>query len=247
MTNDTSDTTDITVSHAQDAAAAAQDRAGEVTAHAQDATHQVAGTAADQAQNVKAETVRQARNLAGEAAGQLSSQAKDQTQRLTATLRQLGDELKGMAEGGHSGGTATELAHQTSEKAHGLASYLDGKEPADILEDARGFARRRPGAFLAGAAVLGLLAGRVGRGVKDATSSDDHDGDGTGSARSSAALPSAGVLATDLAPVAGVSELPVEGLTSSTGHYDVQDPATGALVSEHSALSSHVLGDRGDF
>ena len=186
MTSDTSDTADIAASHARDAASTAQEKAGEVTAHAQDAAHQVAGTAAEQAQNVKDETVRQARNLAGEAGGQLSAQAKDQTQRLVGTLRELGDELKGMAEGGQPRGTATELVHQGAERVHGLAGYLDGKEPAEILDDARAFARRRPGAFLAGAAVLGLLAGRVGRGVKDAGSSDPA---GPGVTRADATTP----------------------------------------------------------
>ena len=222
MTTDTSDKADIAASHAQDAAASAQDRAGEVAAHAQDAAHQVAGTAAQQAGQVKDETVRQVRNLTGEATSQLSSQAKDQTQRLVSTLRELGDELTGMAQGGQPGGTATELVHQGADRVHGLAGYLDGKEPSEILEDARGFARRRPGAFLAGAAVLGLLAGRIGRGVKDAGSDSSDAADG-------AEVPGAAAAA-DPYPVAGVSEFPVEGFSSSTETFTAQDPITGAWV-----------------
>jgi hypothetical protein len=167
-TQDAAAKADIARSHGQQAAEDAKGRAAEVTHHAQDAAHDVAGTAAEQAQNVKDETVRQARNLVSEASSQLSSQAGSQTQKLTDSLRDLGDELRQMAESG-SGGTASELVHQASDRVHQAAGFLEGREPSEILSDVRGFAQRRPGAFLAGAAVLGLIAGRVGRGVKDAS------------------------------------------------------------------------------
>ena len=170
-TDSISDTKDVAKDHAQQAAHTVQARTGEVAGHAADATKDVAATAADQVGNVKDETVRQARNLVSEASSQVSSQAGEQTQRLTGLLRELGDELKQMAAAGN-GGPAAEAAHQVSDRAHQAASYLDGREPADLLDDVRSYARRRPGAFLAGAAVLGLLAGRVGRGVKDAPSAD---------------------------------------------------------------------------
>lgn len=170
-TDSINDTKDAAKDHAQQATQAAQARTSEVAAHAKDATADVASTAADQVATVKDETVRQARSLVSEATGQVSAQAGEQTQRLTGLLRELGDELKQMAAAG-TGGTASEVAHQASERAHQAAGYLDGREPSDLLDDVRSYARRRPGAFLAGAAVLGLLAGRLGRGVKDAPSSD---------------------------------------------------------------------------
>lgn len=167
-THDVTQPTDVARGHAQDAAQDAKARAAEVGSHANDAAHDVASTAVDQAQQVKAETVRQARNLFSEATDQLSAQAGSQTQRLSGNLRDLGDELRQMADAGHQGGTARELAHQAAERAHQVAGYLEGRQPDALLDDLRSYARRRPGAFLAGAAVLGLVAGRVGRGVKDA-------------------------------------------------------------------------------
>ena len=166
-TDTATDKLDLARSHTQEATQDAKARATEVGSHAQEAAHNVTSTAVDQAAQVRDETVRQARNLASDATDQLSSQASEQTQRISANLRNLGDELRQMADAG-SGGTATEVAHQASERAHQAAGYLDGREPVDILDDLRSLARRRPGAFLAGAAVLGLVAGRVGRGVKDA-------------------------------------------------------------------------------
>jgi hypothetical protein len=167
-TNNPTQKADIARDHTQEAAQDAKARAADVGGHATEAAHDVASTAADQAQNVKQETVRQARNLVSEATGQLSSQAGSQTRRISGNLRDLGNELHQMAGAGADGGTASELAHQAAERAHQLAGYLEGREPTEILEDLRSYARRRPGAFLAGAAALGLVAGRVGRGVKDA-------------------------------------------------------------------------------
>jgi hypothetical protein len=160
---------EVARSHTQEAAQDAKARATEVGSHAQSAAKDVTNTAVDRAHEVKDETVRQARNFAADATEQLSAQAAEQSHRISANLHDLGRQLGQMAEAG-SGGTATELAHEAADRVHQVAGYLEGREPAEILDDLRALARRRPGAFLAGAAVLGLVAGRVGRGMKDAPS-----------------------------------------------------------------------------
>ena len=68
------------------------------------------------------------------------------------------------AKGGQSG-VATEVAQQAAERIHGAASWLEQREPADLLQAVRDFARRRPGVFLASAAAAGLAAGRLTRGA----------------------------------------------------------------------------------
>jgi hypothetical protein len=47
---------------------------------------------------------------------------------------------------------------------------LQNREPAQLLDDVRSFARRKPGLFLLGAAAAGVLAGRLTSGVKAAHS-----------------------------------------------------------------------------
>jgi hypothetical protein len=235
-TSDTiSQSKDVGLTHAQELSEGAQQRAGDVAGHASEAAHQVVGTAAEQAHNVQAETVRQVRNLTGEATEQLTSQAKEQSRRLTTTLRGIAEELKGMAASGHPGSTATELVHQASERVSGFAGYLDGKEPAEVLDDVRRYARRRPGAFLAGAAVLGLLAGRVGRGVKDADA-DNHGApapNGFAPAAPAELPPSE----TQTPAVVRLDDSAPNGFTSSTTRFAGEDPATGALVPEGSRYS----------
>jgi hypothetical protein len=148
----------------------AKDQAGQVGQTAADAGGQVAQTTKEQAGAVVGEVKQQARDLVGEARTQVNSQAGAQKGRAVQGLRSLADELDQMAMQGGQSGVATEVARQAASRAHGLADHLDRHEPSDLLDQARSYARRRPVAFLAGAAVLGVLAGRLTRNL---ASSDD--------------------------------------------------------------------------
>jgi hypothetical protein len=81
------------------------------------------------------------------------------------------------AKGGHSG-LATEVAQQAAERLDGAASWLEQRDSADLLQPVRDFARRRPGTFLVGAALAGLAAGRLTRGMTGAMRSDRQDRSG---------------------------------------------------------------------
>jgi hypothetical protein len=71
-------------------------------------------------------------------------------------------------------GPAHELVRQATDKIEDLAGWLQNREPADLLDEVRSFARRKPGTFLLGAAVAGVVAGRLTSGVKKA-----HTGNGS--------------------------------------------------------------------
>lgn len=157
-------TTDIAKDQASGVAASAKEQAGHVAEHGKEQVAQVAG-----------EAKAQARNLVGEARGQVDQQVGQQRDRLVGTLRSFGDELEQMVNGGGgTGGLASDLAQQAAQRTRDFASMIDGRETSDLLNEVSRFARRRPGAFLAGALVAGLLAGRVTRGAKAATSSDQQ-------------------------------------------------------------------------
>jgi hypothetical protein len=153
-------------------ATAAKDQAGQVGQTAAQAGGQVAQTTKEQAANVVGEAKQQARDLVGEARTQVSGQAGQQKGRAVEGLRSLAGELDDMAQQGGQSGIATEVAKQVASRAHGLADYVDQHEPAELLDQVRAYARRRPVAFLAGAAVLGVLAGRLTRNL----ASNDDDG-----------------------------------------------------------------------
>ena len=150
----------------------ARDEAGEVGRTAADAGKQVAGTAAEQAANVAQEAKAQARDLVGEARGQVGDQARMGQQKATDGIRTLGRELREMADGGQQSGTASEVARQAADRADRFADWLGQREPGELVEEVRTFARRRPGAFLLGAALAGVVVGRLTRGAVDSARAD---------------------------------------------------------------------------
>jgi hypothetical protein len=149
----------------------ARDQAANVGRSASEAGSHVAQTATEQARVVVAETTRQARDLLGEAGGQAREQAASQQQKAASQLRTVADEIAGMADKGGQSGLATEVARQAADRMHGAASWLEQREPADLMQAVRDYARRRPGTFLVGAAVAGLAVGRLTRGLTAAAQS----------------------------------------------------------------------------
>ena len=148
------------------------DKAKDTASTAADQGKQVAGTAKDEALNVAGTAAEQARNVVGEAKQQVTSQLSDQAttgrDKLSQTLRTLGDDLQQMAQGqGPAQGMATDLAQEVSDRVRALGSHLENRDPGQLLDDARDFARRRPGTFLVGALAAGVVAGRMFRATAD--------------------------------------------------------------------------------
>jgi hypothetical protein len=165
----------------QGKAGAAKEQAAAVGQGAAQAGQQVASTAKDEAQKVVAETGNQAKDLLHQARSELSEHAGTQQQRLAAGLRSLGDELESMANHSEESGTATNLAKQAASRSRAAAAWLESREPSHVMRDVQDFARQRPGMFFALAAGAGVVAGRLGRGIKDA-GSDDASSSGSGNA-----------------------------------------------------------------
>ena len=149
----------------------AKDQAGNVASTAASAGSQVASTAADQAKQVTQETKRQAQDLIAQGRTQVTSQLQDQARngqlKASEGLEQIAQQLRTMVSGSGETptGPAADLISQAGDKAEELATWLQSREPGDLLVEARNFARRRPGAFIFGAAVAGILAGRLTTGV----------------------------------------------------------------------------------
>jgi len=154
MTTDQSATT-----RAKETASTATDEGKHLGGVAKDEVRNVASTAAEQARNVTSETVDQIRE-------QLTEQTSGQRDRLVSTLQSFGDDLERMAEQS-DGGMAADLAREAASRARALREHVDGREPGQLLDDVRDFARRRPGTFLLGALVAGVAAGRLLRGTAD--------------------------------------------------------------------------------
>lgn len=149
----------------------AREQASEVGRTTEYAGRQVFGTAAEQAKNVAQDAKVQARDLVGEARSQVAQQARTGQHKAADGIRNLAGELREMTQGGAQSGPASEVARQLADRAERVADWLGGREPGDLVEDARGLARRKPGVFLLGATLAGVLAGRLTRGVVDSSTS----------------------------------------------------------------------------
>lgn len=167
---------------------------------------QAADSAREQASGVAAEAARQGRDLVRQAQDQLGEQAAKGQQRLAGTLHSLSDQLTGMADGSPQDGMAADLARQAGARAAGAARWLSSRQPAQVVDEVQSFARRRPGIFLILAAGTGLIAGRLTRGMK-AASSDGQEPAPASPGDSEAAHLAAGVtgVSTDVPAPAGDS------------------------------------------
>jgi len=224
----------------------AKEQASQVGSSATQAAGQVAQTSKEQAAQVAQEAQRQARDLASEVRTQVTDQASSQQSRLAGSIRSLADELEQIGSGGGGqSGVVTDLASQFSGRAQEIAGYLENKQPGELVDELRSFARQRPGAFLIGAAVAGVLAGRMTRGTVAAKSSDSSSSQGLygGTSTNEAALPipSSTTTATNADAYASTTTYgtdPTIDLTGSAGYgaahgvsaEGVREPTTGPLA-----------------
>ena len=145
---------------ARETAGVAKDQAQQVASGAKDAGSRVAATTKDQASRVASDAAGQARELYGQATSQLNDQASQQQTRAASALHSLGQDLGRMHENSE-GGLAAELVENLSRRASRAASWLEDREPADVLDEVRQLAARRPGLFIGLAAVAGIVAARA--------------------------------------------------------------------------------------
>jgi hypothetical protein len=165
-------TPSTTTERAKETKDVAVDEAKNVGQTAAQAGSQVASVATDQAKEVAQETQRQAKDLLDQGRTQVKEQVVTQQQKAGQGLSSLAQELRALADGTSQGapGPARDLLQQASSSVENFAAMLQNREPAELLDEVRRFARRKPGLFLLGAAAAGVLAGRLTSGVKAAHS-----------------------------------------------------------------------------
>jgi hypothetical protein len=159
----------------------AKGEAGAVKDTAVGAGRNVASTARDEAANVVAEAGSQAKSMLGTFTDEVRSQGRTQQSRLAGAVHSVAQELGSMGAKSEQSGPVADLAQQASRKAGEVGRWLENKEPSEVLDDVRSFARRRPAMFLGLSALAGVIVGRLGRGAMAAnTSLDSKDGSSYG-------------------------------------------------------------------
>ena len=157
----------------------AKSEAANVKDTAVDAAAGVTNVAKSEASNVAQEAKYQARSLMDQTRSELRGQASNQQSALAERLHGFASELGSMASKSDEPGPMSDLAQEASRRVGEVSHWLDTHQPADLLEEVRRYARRRPVAFLAIAAAAGVLAGRVTRGAVAAKTSADSDREST--------------------------------------------------------------------
>ncbi len=149
---------------------------------ASDAGQHVAGVAKQETKRVASEATSQARGLLHTVGDEVRSQASTQQSRVAEGIRGISSQFSGLSQGQPASGVAADLVQQLAQRTESVAQWLEQREPADILEDVKNFARRRPGVFIAAAAVAGVVAGRLTKALtsaaKDEKSASTYSGAG---------------------------------------------------------------------
>lgn len=167
---------------ATDVAKHGKQAAADVAGHGKQAATDVASTAQDAARDVAKEVGAQANDLMGRTREQLREQVETQRVSAVTTLRDLGEQLAALTDDVDADGTVVDAAVNARDRVRGAATWLDERDPDEVLAQLRRVGRQRPGAFLLTAAVAGVLAGRLTRGAvaahaEDTNDTDDRSGD----------------------------------------------------------------------
>ncbi|MFB2596675.1 hypothetical protein ACEXQE_02680 [Herbiconiux sp. P17] len=187
---------------------AAKEAAGDLKNTAAEQAGTVAGTAKDEAKNVAREAKSQAKDLYYQTQAELKEQAGVQQQRVASGLRGLGDELGSMASNSDNPGLASDLVRQVSDRAGSAASWLDSRDPGSLLNEVKSYARRKPGTFIAVAAIAGVVAGRLTRSLAGAAA-DEKDAVSNPAVTPAPVTPTPAAQPARPAEVGGVDETPL--------------------------------------
>jgi len=162
--------TQSTIDTAKQEAAGVKDTAKAEAGH-------VVETAKDEAKTVAYEAKNQAKNLYAQTRNELRDQAGAQQQRAAAGLRTVSDELRSLANGEtpQSSGIATDLVREASARISSAASWIGDRDPAQLLDEVKAYARRRPGVFIGLATVAGIVAGRLARALTEHNADEKAD------------------------------------------------------------------------
>jgi len=201
-TNPGSDTGDGATERARAVASEGKEQVGEIAQHAR----------------------QQASELVDQVRNEVRSQTDQQAQRINTAMRDVGRQLRDLADGNPSDGPVRSLAREAADRVEALSSRFDGTGIDGTLTSARDFARRRPLVFLAGALTAGMLVGRVLRNsdtkaiVHGGSAGSQADGSAPMMSGDGYGLPTPGTSASSAdAPIAGMPPVDLAGASFPTG------------------------------
>jgi hypothetical protein len=213
----------------------AQEQGREVADDARQQAGHVAETARQEGAKVADEIKHHAIDLAEDAREQLHHQARQQTSNLGQALGQFGGRVHALADGRpEEAGPVGDYADRLAGQVEDIAGRIDELGFDGVVDEVQRFARRRPGAFLAGAAFAGFAVARLTRGGRDAEQGSADSGrtrpTATGAERPMPGAPPSGTYAGS--PERRATPMPVDTPTPGVGGVPpVQTPTTDPMSS----------------
>jgi hypothetical protein len=148
------------------------DKAREMKEGAKAAATEAKERAGAGARQVKEDARRKGEELrreAEETADRWTERMGSRVDHVAHALRAASESLESEGEGELAG-----MVEDAAEQVDRMGGYLEGEEPSSMMSDLRSLGRRNPGAFLGGALLAGLAAGRFLRSSEP--SGDDGEG-----------------------------------------------------------------------
>ena len=194
----------------------------------------------EQAKQQSQQLAQQARQQAGDLAnrgteqikGQLANQKHDASQRMVpiqSALRETAQQLRRQGQG-----SVGEYAERAADQVERFSTYLRETDVDEIMDEVRGFARRRPALFVGSAAAVGFFATRFLKSSSSEGQGSSSAADGGFSTRTPTATSSATIThgtqeppATALPPVGAEVEPPV-GRPSIDRERTTEPPPVGS-------------------
>ncbi|WP_134773180.1 hypothetical protein [Ornithinimicrobium flavum] len=118
----------------------AKQEAASVGQDAKAGAGQVAQTAGQEVKHVAQEAKGQAQQLFSQVRGDVTEQARGQQHRAAQGLHGLAEQFSDMARGTEGSSMAAGLVQQAADRVDGVAGWLEGREPADLLDDVKRYA-----------------------------------------------------------------------------------------------------------
>jgi hypothetical protein len=119
-----------------------------------------AGDARDKAEELGARALDTARDMGERAAEEVQSRVEDQKYRAADSLGNFAQSLRTASNQMPADDGVSRYMARAAEQVDNLASFLNNRDVADLVDEVEVFARRQPAAFVGSAFALGLLSAR---------------------------------------------------------------------------------------
>ena len=168
------DETTPATERAREVATSAQSEAQAVAETAKDSGGHVLDTAKQEAGQVVDEAKFQGRRLLDESLNEVRAQAGTGQHLVAELARSLSGELQSMSSAGNTDGMLSDYVGRAQRFTDEAATWLDSRQPEEVLDSVRRYAARNPWQFLAISAGVGFLGARLVRGLKGAASDEEQ-------------------------------------------------------------------------